>query len=84
MTQSVDIQTKTRHFSSLGNSDAEYTSFLPVVSSMDLYFKVKTKFFKKSLRREQATWLCYPLVEHNIKSGKKRFPPIQKFDASGI
>lgn len=47
MTQSVDIQTKTRHFSSLGNSDAEYTSFLPVVSSMDLYFKVKTKFFKK-------------------------------------
>lgn len=49
MTQSVDIQTKTRHFLSLGNSDAEYTSFLPVrfVSSMDLYFKVKTKFFKK-------------------------------------
>lgn len=47
MTQSVDIQTKTRHFSSLGNSDAEYTSFLPVVSSMDLYFKVNTKFLKK-------------------------------------
>ena len=49
MTQSVDIQTKTRHFSSLRNSDAEYTSFLPVtfVSSMDLYFKVKTKFLKK-------------------------------------
>lgn len=46
MTQSVGIKTQTRHLSSLGNSEAEYI-FLPVrfISSMDLYFKVKTLCF---------------------------------------
>ena len=79
MTQSIDIRTQTRHLSSLGHNDAQYTPFLPVrfVSSIHLYFKVKTVFFCfvfKSLRWEQVTLLCYPLAEHSTKSGKEYFP----------